>query len=252
MKESVFNKYYLLILNVLPRKFEDFTPKQFIRTAAILFNEEYCNRSKLLRILAQLLAPRCKYLRLHMAIAFMDEEQIEELGSLLSFVFDPLAATEKNLIPSFTFRRKKYYGPYQDLSNIDWGEFRNTSDYCTLYSRSKEAANLEQAIALLYRQKNEVNDNNSFLARTKIFAKLPHSLKMAVYLNFILLLNAVAPLYPHVFCKVSKRSKKPGLWYSFMGEWMGWKPEEYAKKDNLPMHVVLSSLEELFKKSKKK
>lgn len=100
---------------------------------------------------------------------------------------------DKNLLPSFWHRCRKFYGPNDEYDNIQGIEFAYAEDLYIKYKSTKEVEYLNELTALLYRPrryfdiKDDIRQDFYTISagkRAKLFKSLPFEYKFAVYLNY--------------------------------------------------------------------
>jgi hypothetical protein len=220
----------------IPVDFEHISAKKFIDLTGVIFSLQSDARKKMHALM----------IFLNWRAVFFKDYELVETTNLTEWIFSGENKTERVIIPYVGSFLRRYYGPKMQLHNIKWGVFRNVSDYFEMYEKMKEIRYLNSAIALLYPAKN-------FEKHKDYVNKLPVIVRLAIYWNWILMINYLAATFPYVFGKSKKKqSKKLHLWYEFMNEWLEFKAEDFEKKDNLPAMEVLSSLNLQIKRAKEK
>lgn len=100
---------------------------------------------------------------------------------------------DKNIIPHFRHRWKKYHGPNVEYDNITGNEFMFAENAFIKYHQSRDPQYLDELVAILYRphRKGEIiNDIRadctiySIIERGKTFKSLSLELKTAIFLNY--------------------------------------------------------------------
>jgi hypothetical protein len=231
------NKGLLLnIIKKVPEGFEDVSQKQFIKLTDIIFSNKHELRKKMESLVV--------FLGWQL-ILFNDYQRLE-LSHLVDWLLFEDNKCEKTIVKSIRIRMKKYDGPIHKLHNITWGSFRNVSDYFELYEKNKDESFLDKGIALLY-------PDDDYDKQVERVSMLYPGTKMAIYWNWVLMITALADIFPYLFKKSAKnkeKSKRLHLWYNFMNEWLEFKVEEFEKKDKIPAMEILSGLNLQMKHSK--
>lgn len=115
---------------------------------------------------------------------------------------------DKNLIPSFYFRMRKYFGPNEDYDNIQGIEFAFAELSYSRFVETKDETYLDDLAAILYRNRRYFNIKNDIRSdfyirsvnkRAKRFKKLPHEIKFSIFLNYEAFRNWVTDGHPQIF-----------------------------------------------------
>ncbi len=267
MREYEFNNFFIKIASRVGSKLEDLTPLQFIRISGILFSNKPAVEKEVY-ILANLLGIRWFEFRKKFQLRRLSNEQFLELFDFSMIFFRDDIKTKACIIPSISCGLLgKLSGPYRDLTNQTFGDFRNQCDYMKLFESKKDPQYLDKFVAMIYNSYNlkflrirKRDENYRFLQRVEEISNINPEVKSAIYHNYILMLNYITPMFPHIFSK--KKPKKEGeekttkprdvYWHQLIKEWCDNKPEDYSRKDKLPMLVALDSLNELIRRSKQR
>jgi hypothetical protein len=222
-------KFLYRCISLVPEDFDTIPAKKFIELTDIIFS----NREELTKKTIAIT------LFLGWRTAWFKDYELIEFTKTVDWMFEPELKCEKTIIPFIRIGNKKYSGPERQLYNTDWGPFHNASDYLTIFEESNSLKHLDKAIALLY-------PSDDFYIHSERISKMPMPVKLAIYWNWILMINYLATIFPYVFKKSTKKqeekNKKIHLWYHTMNEWLDYKVEDFAKKDNMPTMEILSSL----------
>lgn len=224
-------------MNCVPIDFDKMGTKDFRKLTDVIFSNEPEHRKKMIATLVFL----------KWRAYFFKDYQLVEFTNLVDWLFIPGNSTEKTMIPYFWHKGRRIFGPKDQLHHIKWGTWRIVADYFELYEKDQKLTYLTRACALLYPGRN-------YERQCLMFEKHDVALRLAIYWNWILHINAMAENFPYLFKKSKKaeKSKKVHLWYEFMMEWMDFKVEDFKKKDDLEAMEVLSSLNLQIKKAKEK
>lgn len=123
---------------------------------------------------------------------------------------------DRNLLPSFWFRFRKYYGPNEEYDNIQGLEFAYAEALYVKYKKEKNDEYLNELAALLYRPRRYFNIQNDIRAdfyiysankRAKLFASLPFEYKFAIFLNYEAFRNWLINRYDVIFPKVEAEAE---------------------------------------------
>lgn len=182
--------------------------------------------------------------------------------STLDFLFNDITLT-KNLFPTLSLGVfSKYYGPHDGLANVSIGEFSFAITFYNRYSKTKNIADLDKLIAILYRPKNknadETGDARKPFKKHLIEAyeielrQLQLKYKQAVYLYFIGCMEAWSRRYQFVFSKAEGSSSGSGTpFINIIIELAGGKFGTFDQTFEQNADIVLTELNNLLKPKKK-
>lgn len=246
-----FVKFYIIFLKRVARSIDDLECKDFINFAVYSFDKDVFMPAKAIMLLLCLLKIRWYHFLFKFRINRLNSNQIEELSEYAEKYTDISKLTsDKCFIPFLRIRGKKYYGPNMKFTNITFGEFTSASDYLTLFNEHNKDEYLDKFLAVLYKPKNESIDQVEIIRRSAVMARLPIQTKMAVYFNWLLMMNFLSSLFQSLFVKSDKKSNI--YWIDVVSEWVGHIPENYNVKFDLPLTQVLFSLNKLNQEQHKK
>jgi len=120
---------------------------ELFQTEIILQILTYRNADRF-TISASLMILLCK---MHwMEIANLPDEELHALAPITDFLFETQPPA-KNLYPKLKVRKKEYFPPADDLSNIGFGEWCFAYEALHNYNESKDKSFLDKLIMILYR-----------------------------------------------------------------------------------------------------
>lgn len=255
MNEVKFNKFFERIAGKIPRSFDKLSERQFRKIAIALFSAKTKDLEKKVWIFLQLLGIRWINFRLKYRVRMLDSDQLLELTRFTDFLFKE-GRSEKSFIESFWFRGKKYYGPAGKFTNINFGQFVEASDLLHQWRTRNEEYYLNKFIRVLYNHKRRTlamgaqADACAMVKEANLFRKIPADVKIAIYYNWILMMNYLSEAFSEVFVR-KEGSNKAVFWVDLVSEWCQHVPENYDKKYELPLMQVLFALNKLNKAGKK-
>lgn len=165
---------------------------------------------------------------------FLSDQQLYELTKGLDFftkevktelgisVITPNSELTKNLVPFFSHRFRKYYGPSDRLFNLKFDEYIVAETNLSNYLKSQSEKDLNKLVATLYRpEEPEYNPGNFTYrgdrrepfndhlinARALKFRKLSPVIKISVLLFYQGCQKFITLQFPNVFNSPKKSSK---------------------------------------------
>ena len=245
MNEFNFNKFIIRITGKIPRTIDQLSKRQFIRVASALFSADSLEIPKKIFILLQFLNVRWWSLRMKYNLLWLDDDQALELSHYADFLFTTGLKTDCCLINKFWHKGSFYHGPWQKFTNITFGKFVETSDYLQLYQKNNDNDLLIKFVAVLYKLSNDMGQKG-FQKRIIALTSMDPAVRIAIFYNWLLMLNYLHSLFPYVFSrKVGGTSSV--LWIDVVSEWSGHNPVDDDSKYAKPMLQVLHALDRLNK-----
>lgn len=139
----------------------------------------------------------------------LNSEQRAAIVRLCSFI-EQKKILDKNLIPYFWHKLRKYHGPNEAYDNIQGIEFAFAELCYTRFVETKQEQYLDDLVAVLYRNRRCFNITNDIRAdfyirssniRSKRFKSLHHDIKFSIFLNYEAWRNWLIDGHPQIFPK---------------------------------------------------
>lgn len=256
------------ITAVLPGKWNELTPKQLLYIASMwqtwrdtMQRGNTMLHYKVALFIELLNNPESEKKKIIEWLGLIKKTDVN-IFCTLDFLFNDITLT-KNILPTISLGAfSKYYGPADGLANVSIGEFSFAITFYNRYSKTKNVADLDKLVAILYRPKNKNFEDTGdmrkpfkkhFIEAYEIeIRQLQLKYKQAVYLYFIGCMESFSRRYPFVFSKAEGSSSGQGTpFINIIIELAGGKFGTFDQTFEQNADIVLTELNNLLKPNKK-
>jgi hypothetical protein len=244
-----------------PEKLGECSPAQFVEISKMAGIADPSFEDKVLLLSRIINIPRWAFRKL-------TAEQLE-MFLVDAYLLSTDTLTDKWFIKSIKIKNNILYGPNDQWMNLCFGEFIYADTAFICYMQKPDNNFLNKLIAALYRpmfytkmyDPYSTGDHrqpyNEYLIEdlSKAIERVAPLVKNAILYNYSIMRKQIEKMYPNVFPKSTEKeskskSKHTGSWTTIV---LNIAPNVINVKDveQLPMHLVLTDLDEKIKRDKK-